>query len=167
MIDPRAIGDIVLQLLVPFLLGQLSRRWTSGFVASHKRLKLVDQGTIVLVVYSAFSTGMREHMWTRVGLGDIIALVVVCVALLAFILWLTWRVSGLLGFSRADRIAIQMCGSKKSLATGIPMATVLFAGMPIVGLVVLPLMVFHQAQLMACGTLASRYARQAEEPAPA
>ena len=160
-IQPGAIADIVVQLLVPFMLGQLSRRWTAAFVKGHKRLKLVDQGSIVLVVYSAFSTGMREHMWTKVSAGNIAALIGVCLVLLAFMLWLTWRVSGWLGFNRADRIAIQMCGTKKSLATGVPMATVLFAGMPIVGLIVLPLMVFHQAQLMACGTLASRHARQA------
>jgi len=54
-----------------------------------------------------------------------------------------------------------MCGTKKSLATGLPMATVLFAGQPI-GLLMLPLMVFHQAQLMACSALAARYARTAE-----
>ena len=164
-VEPGAILDIVVQLLIPFVLGQLSRRWTSGYVATHTKLKLVDQGSIVLVVYSAFSAGMREQMWTKVGLGDIVALIAVCIALLAFVLWLTWRVSGWLGFTRADRIAIQMCGTKKSLATGVPMATVLFAGMPIVGLIVLPLMVFHQAQLMACGTLAARYARQAETDA--
>ena len=166
-IDARSIADIVLQLLVPFVLGQLSRRWTAGFVQRHKRLKLVDQGSIILVVYSAFSEGMREHMWSRVAVGDIVKLVLVCLAVLALMLWLSWHVARLLGFDRAHRIAIQFCGTKKSLATGVPMATVLFAGMPAVGLVVLPLMVFHQAQLMACSALAGRYARRATDPVPA
>ena len=62
-----------------------------------------------------------------------------------------------LGFSREDEIAIVFCGSKKSLVTGIPMANALFAGATL-GLVVLPLMIFHQLQLMACATLARRYA---------
>ncbi|GAA1390570.1 bile acid:sodium symporter family protein [Luteococcus peritonei] len=162
-IDASSVLDIVGQLLVPFVLGQLSRRWTADFVKRHKRLKLVDQGSIILVVYSAFSQGMREHMWSTISPGDIVRLVLVCLVVLALVLWLTWQVARWLGFSRADRIAIQFCGTKKSLATGVPMATVLFAGMPTVGLMVLPLMVFHQAQLMACSALAGRYARQAGE----
>ncbi|MFZ2261320.1 MAG: bile acid:sodium symporter family protein [Luteococcus japonicus] len=160
-IEASSILDIVFQLLVPFMVGQLSRRWTAGFVKRHKRLKLVDQGSIVLVVYSAFSAGMREHMWTKVDVADIVKLVLVCCALLAAMLWVTWHVARLLGFGRADAIAIQFCGTKKSLATGVPMATVLFANLPDVGLMVLPLMVFHQVQLMACSAMASRYARQA------
>lgn len=166
-IQASSILDIVLQLLVPFAIGQASRRWTADFVHRHKKLKLVDQGSIVLVVYAAFSQGMRDGMWTRVSVGDIVRVTLVCLALLAVMLWLTWHVARWLGFGRADRIAIQMCGTKKSLATGVPMATVLFAGMTtaggtggLVGLLVLPLMIFHQAQLMACGALAGRYARQ-------
>ena len=85
---------------------------------------------------------------------------------LALMLWLTWATARRLGFSRADAIAIQFCGTKKSLATGLPMATVLFAGQPI-GLLMLPLILFHQAQLMACSALASRYARRQDEPAVA
>lgn len=160
-ISAASVLDLVLQLLLPFVLGQLSRRWTAGFVGRHQRLKLVDQASIVLVVYAAFSHGMREHMWTTVSGAQLVALVVLCCVLVAAMLWLTWQVGGWLGFDRADRIAIQFCGTKKSLATGVPMATVLFAGMPSVGLVVLPLMVFHQVQLMACGALAARHARTA------
>ncbi len=155
-----AIVDLMLQILLPFILGQLSRRWTADFVARHKKLKLFDQASIVLVVYSAFSEGVREGIWTMVSLRDILALIAVCLVLLAFMLWLTWFVAQRLGFDRADVIAIQFCGTKKSLATGLPMATVLFVGQPI-GLIMLPLMVFHQAQLMACSWLATRYAREA------
>ncbi|WP_420175658.1 bile acid:sodium symporter family protein [Luteococcus sp. OSA5] len=159
-IDASSVMDIVFQLLVPFAIGQLSRRWTADFVKRHKKLKLVDQGSIVLVVYSAFSAGMRDHMWTKVGVLDIVKLVVVCLVLLAVMLWVTWHVARLLRFDRADAIAIQFCGTKKSLATGVPMATVLFAHLPDVGLLVLPLMVFHQLQLMACSAMASRYGQQ-------
>ncbi len=155
-----AIVDLMLQILLPFILGQLARRWTADFVARHKKLKLFDQASIVLVVYSAFSEGVREGIWTMVSLRDILALIAVCLVLLAFMLWLTWFVAQRLGFDRADVIAIQFCGTKKSLATGLPMATVLFVGQPI-GLIMLPLMVFHQAQLMACSWLATRYAREA------
>jgi len=156
-----SIVDIVVQILLPFVLGQLSRPWTAEFFARHKKLKLFDQTVIVLVVYSAFSAGVREGIWSMVGLADILILIAVCLVVLGVMLWLTWFTARRLGFDRADAIAIQMCGTKKSLATGLPMATVLFAGQPI-GLLMLPLMVFHQAQLMACSALAARYARTAE-----
>ena len=160
-IDPSSILDIIGQLLVPFVLGQLSRRWTANWVAAHPRLKLFDQGVVVLVVYSAFSAGMREHMWQQVNATDLITLLTVCLVLLAAMLWFSRWLAQRLGFNRADVIAIQFCGTKKSLATGLPMANVLFAGSPI-GLLVLPLMLFHQAQLMACGSLAARYAKQVD-----
>ena len=156
------IGDIVVQLLLPFVLGQVSQRWTAGFVKAHNApLKLVDRGVVVLVVYTAFSQGMSEHMWSQVNGPQLAVLVAVCLALLALMLVVTWYVPKRMGFSREDNIAIQFCGTKKSLATGLPMAQVLFAGTG-VGLLVLPLMIFHQAQLMACSVLAQRYARAEE-----
>ena len=152
------IIEIVLQIFLPFVLGQLSRRWTAGYVAAHPELKLVDRGSIVLVVYSAFSEGMREGMWSQTSAADLGMLVVLSLLILAVMLALTWSVARRLGFNRADAIAIQFCGTKKSLASGLPMAGVLFAGQPL-GLLMLPLVLFHQAQLMACSALAGRYAR--------
>ncbi|PMU65916.1 bile acid:sodium symporter, partial [Pseudomonas sp. GP01-A5] len=91
----------------------------------HKKpLKFVDQGVIIVVVYSAFSEGMREHMWSLVTTRSLVAVIVVCLVVLGFMLWFTWAVPGWLGFTREDRIAVQFCGTKKSLATGLPMATV-------------------------------------------
>jgi len=156
------VGDIVVQLLIPFVLGQLSRRWTARFVTAHNApLKLVDRGVVVLVVYTAFSQGMSEHMWSQVTGPQLAVLVGACLALLGLMLVVTWFLPLKMGFSREDRIAIQFCGTKKSLATGLPMAQVLFAGAG-VGLLVLPLMIFHQAQLMACSVIAQRYARAEE-----
>lgn len=106
---------------------------------------------------------MRDHLWSQVGAWSLVELVVVCIALVGFMLWLTWTVAVRLGFDRGDALAIQFCGTKQSMATGLPMATVLFAGMPDLALVVLPLMIFHQVQLMACGALAGRYARALEQ----
>ena len=88
---------------------------------------------------------------------ELFVMIALCLVLLAVMLWFTWWLGGALHFSREDRIAIMFCGTKKSLATGVPMASVLFAGQA-VGLIVLPLMVFHQAQLMACTVIAQRLA---------
>ncbi len=158
-ISGNAILDILLQLLLPFVLGQVARPLVGGFVTSHKKpLKLVDRGSILLVVYSAFSAGMRQDIWHTVSAWQILLLVVLATVIVAVMLWLTAWMSRRLGFSREDRIAVQFCGTKKSLASGLPMAFVLFAGQP-VSVIVLPLMVFHQVQLMMCSWLASRYSR--------
>ncbi|WP_416970077.1 bile acid:sodium symporter family protein [Streptomyces sp. 4F14] len=160
--------EIVLQLLVPFLAGQVTRRWIGGFLTRHKRiLGLVDRGSILLVVYSAFSEGMVRGIWHQVSPARLGALLVVEAVILAVMLALTWYGGKALGFGREDRIAIQFAGSKKSLASGLPMASVLFGAQA--SLAVLPLMLFHQMQLMVCAVIAKRRARdeavQADEPA--
>ncbi|MHC5903288.1 bile acid:sodium symporter family protein [Streptomyces sp. S6] len=154
--------DIVLQLLVPFLAGQLTRRWTSGFLTRHKKvLGLVDRASILLVVYSAFSEGMVRGIWHQVSPARLGALLVVEAVILAVMLALTWYGTKALGFSREDRITIQFAGSKKSLASGLPMASVLFGAQA--SLAVLPLMLFHQMQLMVCAVIAKRRARDVTE----
>ena len=80
-------------------------------------------------------------------------------ALLGLALSATTWTARRLGFSKADEITIVFCGSKKSMVSGIPMVKVLFASSA-VGAIVLPLMLFHQMQLMVCAVLAQRYARR-------
>lgn len=161
-IDGSSILRIMAQILLPFIVGQLARPWVADWVTKHaKPTKLVDRGSIILVVYVAFSEGMRNHIWSRVNVGEVIAVVALATALVVLMLIVTGALPPRLGFGRADSIAIQFCGSKKSLAAGLPMATVLFAGST-VGLIVLPLMIFHQVQLILCSMLASRYAKQPE-----
>jgi sodium/bile acid cotransporter 7 len=156
-----SIQKLVLQLLVPFFLGQLLRPWLSSFVARHKQvLSYVDRGSILLVVYSAFSEGVVAGIWQRISPAALGLLLLGVSLLLALVLGLTTFASRRLGFSREDEITIVMCGSKKSLASGIPIATVLFPAAT-VGLTVLPLMLFHQVQLVVCAWLAKRYAERA------
>ncbi len=159
-----SIGKIVLQLLVPFIAGQFARRWIGAWVTRNKGwLKSVDQGSILLVVYTAFSDAVVEGLWQLIPLSRLVALTLVCCALLALVLWLTHWLARRLGFNLEDRITILFAGSKKSLATGVPMAQVLFASSA-VGMIILPLMIFHQIQLMVCAVLAQRYAQRDEEP---
>ncbi|WP_328874918.1 bile acid:sodium symporter [Streptomyces sp. NBC_00287] len=147
--------NIVLQLLVPFLAGQMLRRWVGGFIARHKKiLGLVDRGSILLVVYTAFSEGMVQGVWNQVSPARLGGLLAVEAVLLAVMLSLTWYGAKALRFNRGDRIAIQFAGSKKSLAAGLPMASVLFGAQA--SLAVLPLMLFHQMQLMVCAVIAKR-----------
>ena len=136
--------EIVLQILVPFGLGHAVRPLVRGWVERRRRLtSLVDRGSILLVVYVAFSGAVVEGLWSQTPL--------------AIVMVTMWFSSALFGFNHADRITILFCGSKKSLATGVPIANVLFAG-SIVGPMILPLMLFHQIQLMVCALLAQRWA---------
>jgi sodium/bile acid cotransporter 7 len=160
-----SLVKIVLQLLVPFVAGQVLRRWIGGFVARHKKvLGLVDRGSILLVVYSAFSEGMVRGIWHQVSVVRLAGLLGVEAVLLAVMLALTWYGARALGFGREDRIAIQFAGSKKSLASGLPMASVLFGAQA--SLAVLPLMLFHQMQLMVCAVIARRRAKDDDARPP-
>jgi len=153
----HTVWNIVLQLLVPFVAGQLLRPMIGGWIDRNRGvLKFVDQGSILLVVYAAFSEAVNEGLWHQIPLVALGGLLVVCAVLLALALAVTMFVGKRLGFSRADQITIIFCGSKKSLAAGVPMAKVIFATHA-VGAVVLPLMLFHQIQLMVCAALAQRW----------
>jgi len=158
-----AVGAIVLQLLVPFVAGQVAQRWIGRWVERRRAmLTYVDQGSILLVVYTAFSAAVLQGLWKQMPLPVLGGLLVVNAVLLAVALLATRYGARVLGFKRADEITIVFCGSKKSLASGVPMAKVLFAGHPL-GAIVLPIMLFHQMQLMVCAVLARRYAARPVE----
>jgi sodium/bile acid cotransporter 7 len=164
LVSLSAVEDILLQLLLPFVIGHLARPWIGGFVARHKAmLGRVDRGSILLVVYSAFSAAVVEGLWHKVSRDELLLLAALCIAMLILVLLATWALGRLLGFTRADAIVLQFCGSKKSLATGVPIAGVLFPASA-VGPILLPVMLFHQIQLMACAVLARRYAAAADAP---
>jgi sodium/bile acid cotransporter 7 len=163
----RAVLEVALQLLAPFVLGQLVRRWIAGWVTAHaKVLKIVDRGSILLVVYTAFSMGMVEHIWRSVNAWQLAIVAVVNAALLAVVLAFTWLVGRVAGLDRGDSIVLLFCGSKKSLASGLPMALVFFPAAT-VGVIMLPLMIFHQIQLVVCSVIASRLSRDSLDDEPA
>lgn len=157
-----AVESIVLQLLLPFMAGHLLRPLIGGFVTRHKGLLAkVDRTSILLVVYTAFSAAVVEGLWQRMSWNELLLIAGLCSAMLAIVLLFSWALGRILGFSREDRIVLQFCGSKKSLASGVPIAGVLFPAAA-VGPIILPLMLFHQIQLMVCALLARHYAAQAD-----
>lgn len=161
-----AVWKIVGFLLVPFVVGHALRPFIGDWLERNKRwLGYVDRGSILFIVYIAFSEGVVGGIWHRLPPASIALLGLVSAALLGVVMVLLTWLSRRLGFSKEDEIAIVFCGSKKSLASGLPMAKLLFAG-PAVGLIVLPLMLFHQLQLMVCAALAQRYARRDAGDAP-
>lgn len=157
-ISASSFWEILLQLLVPFVAGQLLRPWIGDWVrANNGVLSKLDRGSILLVVYTAFSGAVVAGVWNMLSALDLARLLVICAALLAVVLGLTALLARTLGFSKADEIAIVFCGSKKSLASGAPMAAALFSP-AVAGVALIPLMIFHQIQLMACAAIAQRYA---------
>lgn len=157
------LWQIMLQLLAPFIAGQLLQPWIGDWIRSKKKILMpVDRGSILMVVYSAFSEAVVEGLWHTFSVLDIATVIVANMVLLATVLCITMFGSRALGFSKADEITITFCGSKKSLASGVPMANVIFAGQGI-GAIVLPLMLFHQIQLMTCAFLAQKYADAAKK----
>ncbi|WP_260696937.1 bile acid:sodium symporter family protein [Streptomyces sp. 130] len=148
------------QLLAPFLAGQLLRPRLQAFVSRNKRLLgPVDRGSILLVVYVAFSEGMNQGVWSSVTPGTLLGLLAVLALLLVVALTCTHAAARFAGLDRPSRIAVVFCGSQKSLANGLPMASVLFAGQAAVA--VLPLMLYHQMQLTVCAVLAARWSGSA------
>ena len=156
----QSILDIGLQILAPFAVGQMCRPLLKDWLGRRARLTgLVDRGSILLIVYAAFSEGVVAGVWSQVAPADLGKVIGLNIALLAVVLSLTLAAGRLLRFEKPDRIVVLFCGSKKSMATGIPMAGILFAGHA-VPLIVLPIMLFHQIQLFACTLIAQRYARE-------
>jgi sodium/bile acid cotransporter 7 len=152
------LAKVAAEILLPFVAGQIARPWIGDWLGRHRVLtSVVDRGSILLVVYAAFSAGMVAGVWTQLSLRSLALVAALDAATLALVLAATTLTSRWLKLTTEDEIAIVFCGSKKSMAGGIPMATILFPGHA-VGLIVLPLMIFHQVQLFVCAVLARRYA---------
>ncbi|GAN68883.1 bile acid:sodium symporter family protein [Acetobacter orleanensis] len=157
--------DIVFQLLLPFVLGQLLQPWIGRWAHRNKKLlSLTDRGSVLIVVYTAFSEAVMQGLWHRLPLSQLGMIALVDFLLLVCVLLITTYGSRLAGVPLRDEIAIVFCGSKKTLASGVPMANVLFPAAS-VGLIVLPLMIYHQIQLFVCAVLARKFARMTQENA--
>ena len=161
--DPTSsIMQITLLLLVPFILGQILRPWVFPQMKKMPEIvKVFDQGSILMVVYGAFSSAVVAGLWHQVSLSTLLLLIIACSVLLTVVMLLALFVPRWIGFDKADQKTIFFCGSKKTLASGVPMAQILFIGQPI-GMIVLPIMIFHQIQLMVCGIVANMWSKQVE-----
>lgn len=165
-ISADAVGSIASKLLLPFVAGHLMRPLIGGFVERNKKiLTPVDRGSILLVVYTAFSAAVLEGVWRKTGVTDLAAIVALSAALLGMVMAANLFIARRLGLPREDEIVLLFCGSKKSLVSGVPMAAALFPAAQM-GTMILPLMIFHQLQLFVCTVLAMRYrARLPQEAA--
>jgi sodium/bile acid cotransporter 7 len=156
--------DLCAMLLLPLVLGQLLRPLLGKFFARHKRYtNIADKLVILLLVYAAFCNSMVSGMWQQQGNSVILTALLGSAILLAIILWMTTRTARALMFSPADEIAAVFCASKKSLAAGAPMAALIFGANPGLGLILLPIMIYHPLQLIVCSVMAEGYANRNRE----
>lgn len=161
-ITAQSILGIVGQLVIPFVAGQVLHRWVGPWLKEHRKIvSVVDQGSVLLVVYVAFSTGVTQGLWTAVPPVELIKVVVVSTLLLVVVMALFAAAGRVLRLDLPDRIVLFFCGSKKSQVSGLPMAFLLFPAHQ-VGTYVLPLMVFHLIQLLVCAVIARRLGARAD-----
>lgn len=155
------IVDLLRWLVLPLAIGQSLRPWFGAWAQRHKpRIGLVDRLIILLLVYTSFCDSFKQGIWTGNGVGQLLMISALCAALLALVMVLTSVAAKSLGFSREDRIVAIFCGSKKTLASGVPMAKLIFSAHPGLGLILLPIMIYHSLQLIVCGLLAQRWGKQ-------
>jgi sodium/bile acid cotransporter 7 len=158
-----AVADLCLQLVLPFGLGQALRPWLIRHLERRKRLVgIVDRSSVLFIVYVSFSHGTTTGLWGALSVPLFGALLLCCAILLTLALLSTSAAGRILGFAAPQRIVILFCGSKKSLITGVPMANIIFPP-ELASVIILPLMLFHQMQLVACSLLAKRLAGRSED----
>jgi sodium/bile acid cotransporter 7 len=153
--------DLVRWLLLPLAAGQLCRPWLGQAAMRHKPLvKSADRGTILLLVYTSFCDSFAHGVWGAQGRAGVALVTAVALVFFWVVLAAVSAASRALGFARADRIAAIFCGSKKTLASGVPMAKLMFGASPALGVILLPIMIYHPLQLVICGFLAERWGRE-------
>ena len=154
-----AIEKIALQILLPFILGQVLRPWIGAFVQRHKLLTMVvDRGSILLIVYSAFGAGTVAGIWSAIPAPGLILCLAVVTLLLALAMGIMVAAGRITHMPHQDRAVLFFCGSTKSLASGLPIATAIFPAAT-VGATVLPVMIYHMTQLLVCSAIAQRMSR--------
>lgn len=155
--------DLIVWLLLPLVAGQLARPLIGAWLVRHKKLtQMADRGTILLLVYTSFCDSFAKHIWSGNSPAILLLVVAATLGLFFLVLNLLWQFCDRTGIPAPFRSAVVFCGTKKSLATGIPMAHLIFTGNPAIGLILLPIMVYHPLQLLICTPLASRWAKDAD-----
>lgn len=157
--------DLVLWLVLPLFVGQAARPWLAEWASRNKRrIHVVDRLTILLLVYTSFCDSVTAGVWHSGGLALAVS-AAACVLLLTLLLALTWLGGRCFGFALPDRITALFCGSKKTLASGVPMARLIFGAHPQLAIILLPIMIYHPLQLLVGGWLANRLAGDATRSA--
>lgn len=155
------VKEIVLLLLLPLVVGQLFRWKLSGWAdRNKKRLGNASSGLILFLVFAAFCNSVQARFWTGLGSGLLLGTALGVVLIFALAMVLVEGLSRATGLDRGDRIAASFCAPQKTIASGIPLAKAIFGAHPGLGLILLPILLYHPLQLIVCGVLADRWGRK-------
>lgn len=158
----NTITSVAQTLLLPMLIGQLCRPVLASTLQRYRAITgKIDKWVIILIVLNAFSNSVADHIWQSFSWGLLISALLICSIILLLICTLLQRGARWLKFNHQDEVAAVFCGTKKTLAAGIPMAQVIFGDTPDLGMILLPIMLYHPIQLFYCALIANRYAAQA------
>ena len=154
--------EVLLLLILPLVVGQVVRRWgaESWADARRKPISHVSNTVILIIVYAAFCNSVKAQVWSNHGWTTFGAAAVGVAVLLAISLGGAMWVARLARYDAADAIVMVFCGAQKSLATGVPLAKIIFGAHPGLGLMLLPIMIYHPLQLFVCGAIGGRAARE-------
>lgn len=155
------LRQIGLLLVLPLIFGQMVRRIGLEAWADSRRkvLSHASNSVILIIVYAAFCDSVVARVWTAHQWTTFAAAAAGVIALLLLALGGAVELGRRLGFEPGDRVVLAFCGAQKTLATGVPLAKVIFGTHPGLGLILLPIMLYHPLQLFACGALAGRWAQ--------
>ena len=157
------ILKLVVQVIVPVVAGILLNSKFGKFALAHKvALRNFDQSIILLIVYTSFCDSFHKKMFDGFPVSDIVLLSVAMVGLFFFAMAIVWGLCKLMRFNREDTITAVFCGSKKSLVHGSVMSKVLFANPAIIGVVLLPTMLYHAYQLIIVSIIAKKLGKNGE-----
>lgn len=152
------IGKLCLQVLLPLIIGMLLNRRLGWFADKYKTtLKTFDQSVILIIIYTSFCKSFTLNLFKDLSFLELILLMAGLLGLFFAVILITNTISKMLGFSKADNITVMFCGSKKSLVHGTVMSKVLFTQSSIVGIILLPLMIYHALQLIAASIMAQKF----------
>lgn len=158
------IVKLCFQVLVPVIAGFLMHQWLGRFSEKHKmKLRYFDQAVILLIIYTAFCESFYGNVFSNHSLTEIALLAALMLAFFVVMFGLMQVTASQLGFSREDRITILFCGSKKSLVQGALMGRLLFPNPVTLGVILLPLILYHALQLLVGSAIAEKMARDGKE----
>ncbi|WP_221029132.1 bile acid:sodium symporter family protein [Actomonas aquatica] len=156
------LQELFFLLLLPLAVGQIVRRFGAEIWAdaNRKRLNNAANAIILVIVYAAFCNSVKADLWSSHGWKTFVAAAVGVMVLQLVAVGGAVLLARVFRFAPAEAIVFTITGAQKSLATGVPLAKVIFGAHPGLGLILLPIMIYHPSQLFLCGTLAGRHLRK-------
>lgn len=160
----KVVVDLLLWLALPLAVGQVARLWLAGWAVRNKALiGFADRAIIALLVYTSFCDSVKDGLWKNQSVWALGGTLAISVFLFVVVFWCMKWVSRAMRFPFEDEITAVFCGSKKTLASGVPMAKLIFGTGSGLGLILLPIMIYHAFQLVICAWLAEQWARRPDE----